>query len=146
MAERRGEDLRRVLRSAERFRERAISFGLRLNTRASRSRALLCFVTSADQRRPRVCRAGPEARTGLTRFRVLVAMDSIRAMRPGWLPARGALLRRARFVRPAPIRLPVGRPPDTLPALSPGGGLSGLSRTALAPRRHRDPRPARLRQ
>jgi len=43
--------LRRLLCSVERFRERAIFRGLAfLKTFDSRSRALLCFVTRADQR------------------------------------------------------------------------------------------------
>jgi hypothetical protein len=43
--------LRRLLRSAERFSESAILRGLRdVKTFDSRSRALLCFVTFADQR------------------------------------------------------------------------------------------------
>ncbi len=41
MAERKGEDLRLVLASAERFRDKAIRLGLKVKTPGSRSRALL---------------------------------------------------------------------------------------------------------
>ena len=51
IAERKGDDLRLPLRSAERFSERAISIGLREKARFSRSRALLRSVTRRDQRR-----------------------------------------------------------------------------------------------
>jgi len=44
-----GEDFLRVLRSELRLSERAISRGGSLNTRLSRSSALLCRVTSRDQ-------------------------------------------------------------------------------------------------
>jgi hypothetical protein len=45
--------LRRVLRSAERLSDRAIDFApLSLKTPGSRSSALLCEVTLADQRGP----------------------------------------------------------------------------------------------
>src|SRR4030095_157481 len=50
-ADRTGEDFRRVLRSAERFSDRAICFGLRAKTRFSRSSAWLCSVTRRDHRR-----------------------------------------------------------------------------------------------
>src|SRR3989442_6702423 len=51
IAERNGALLRRLLRSAERLSERAIARGLRLvNTRRSRSSALLVRMTRADQR------------------------------------------------------------------------------------------------
>ena len=51
MAERNGPDLRRLLRSADRFSESAICRGLRVNTLLSRSSALLRSVTRRDQRR-----------------------------------------------------------------------------------------------
>src|SRR5690348_11526235 len=51
MADWYGVPLRRLLRSAERFRDKAIRCGSPdLKTDFSRSRALLCLVTSADQR------------------------------------------------------------------------------------------------
>src|SRR5215211_2248338 len=51
MADWYGVVLRRLLRSAERFSDRAIRCGLLdLNTDFSRSSALLCLVTRADQR------------------------------------------------------------------------------------------------
>ena len=51
IADRNGDDFRRLLLSAERFNERAIFFALPLKTRLSRSSALLCSVTSRDHRR-----------------------------------------------------------------------------------------------
>lgn len=52
MAERNGDDFRRLLCSAERFKEAAIRFGLcQVKTLGSRSSALLSCVTRADQRR-----------------------------------------------------------------------------------------------
>src|ERR1700754_1752222 len=51
-AERNGSDLRRLLRSAERFNEAAIRLGsLDVNTPSSSVSASLCSVTSCDQRR-----------------------------------------------------------------------------------------------
>src|SRR5437016_1928789 len=53
IAERNGVVLRRVLRSAERFNERAICPGVPVKTPGSKSSALLCCVTACDQREPR---------------------------------------------------------------------------------------------
>src|SRR5260370_39116128 len=51
MADRNGSVLRRRLRSAERFSERAIRFGSsKVKTRGSKASALLSFVTFCDQR------------------------------------------------------------------------------------------------
>ena len=52
IADRKGEDFRRVLRSAERLRERAISRGERANARSSSDSAWLRLVTAADHLRP----------------------------------------------------------------------------------------------
>ena len=49
MAERNGDDFRRLLWSAERLRERAMPPADNLKTRSSRSRASLRAVTAADQ-------------------------------------------------------------------------------------------------
>src|SRR3954470_24746350 len=84
IADRNGVDLSLVLRSTDRFSERAISLGLRRKTLASRSMALLCLVTYADQRRPAVrfplaaCR--PMAPSGPARR----ACAGPRPASPGW--------------------------------------------------------------
>src|SRR5689334_887785 len=88
MADRNGVDLSRVLRSTERLSELAIAFGPRRKTLASRSMALLCFVTYADQRRTAV-RFPVTGRPGAGRRRRL------RAVGMAYLPARPRRLRRA---------------------------------------------------
>jgi hypothetical protein len=51
IAERKGDDFRCVLRSADRLSESAICLGVRVKTPSSSSSAWLCSVTSCDQRR-----------------------------------------------------------------------------------------------
>lgn len=65
IAERNGALLRRVLRSAERFSERATARGLRLvNTPRSRSSAALVRMTRADQRAMTTSRANDVPKPG----------------------------------------------------------------------------------
>src|SRR5690242_11373591 len=94
MADWYGVPLRRLLRSAERFRDKAIRCGsLDLKTDFSRSRALLCLVTRADQRPDSAVPLRPAAFLGLpfraAAFRRWVAMSRstvLRLDRPSAMP------------------------------------------------------------
>src|SRR5262245_31333781 len=88
MAERNGADLRRWLRSADRFKDAAMRLGSRdANTPLSRVSASLCSVTSRDQRRPvREGAADPPDRC-LRRW--------LAALRPRWLRLLDAVAFRA---------------------------------------------------
>jgi hypothetical protein len=81
IAERNGEDLRRVLRSAERLSERAISTGVRVNTPGSRSSAALRCVTACDHFRWR------PARRVATEARRCVDLDRCRDAAVAILPS-----------------------------------------------------------
>ena len=88
--------LRRRLASAERFRERAMARGLPdLKIDSRRSRASLCAITPADQRRPVVLRA----------LGVLVAPDFFLAL--DFLPAFARWARLVAFARLARVRVPL---------------------------------------
>src|SRR5690242_2461049 len=130
MAERSGEDFLRVLRSALRLSERAISRGGSLNTPPSRSSASLRLVTSRDQVRRRCpplragCCLGPVRllACALVRVRFATVAPSHPAPAPGELLAAGA----------RDLAALAGRPQAVCEVLLPGHPADGA-----LPREHR---------